>query len=203
MLCRDPDAYDATYPQPFSAYLARRARDRLRRLLRERTGLDGSDAEERPSLWELSASRHSAAMRLSTRAPTESELTLLPIPIPVYRGSFLNFGENLDQVARGEILADPPRLRLGARPELSRSARTATRSPYVKRMPDLDFMLEVGPELEIKLDNRTPEQGEFLLALQLRAGISFDGARSDVARFPVQSRVRISPGPRSLAATIC
>ena len=42
-------------------------------------------------------------------------------------------------------------------------------------MPDLDFMLEIGPELEIKLDNRTPEQGEFFLAFQLRAGVSFDG----------------------------
>jgi hypothetical protein len=36
-------------------------------------------------------------------------------------------------------------------------------------------MLEIGPELEIKLDNRTPEQGELLLAFQLRAGVSFDG----------------------------
>jgi hypothetical protein len=42
-------------------------------------------------------------------------------------------------------------------------------------MPDLDLMLELGPELLIKLDDRAPEQGEFLLALQLRLGISFDG----------------------------
>jgi hypothetical protein len=36
-------------------------------------------------------------------------------------------------------------------------------------------MLELGPELEIKLDNKTPEQGELLLAFQLRAAASFDG----------------------------
>jgi len=41
-------------------------------------------------------------------------------------------------------------------------------------MPDLDFMAEIGPELEIRLSDRTAEQGEFLLAFQLRAGISLD-----------------------------
>jgi hypothetical protein len=42
-------------------------------------------------------------------------------------------------------------------------------------MPDLDFMLELGPELEIKLNDRAPEQGQFFIALQLRAAISLDG----------------------------
>lgn len=126
-----------------------------------------------PALWEL---RLAAFGRHAPVYPgaADSDLTLLPIPIPVYRGSFLNFGENLDQVARGEI-TETRRLRLGIDLDFTfgeDSADIAVR----QGMPDLDFMFEIGPELEIKLDNRTPEQGEFFLAFQLRAGVSFDGA---------------------------
>jgi outer membrane scaffolding protein for murein synthesis (MipA/OmpV family) len=125
-----------------------------------------------PALWEL---RLAAFGRYSPVYPgaDDSDVTLLPIPIPVYRGSFLNFGENLDQVARGEV-AETRRTRLGIDLDFTfgeDSADIAVR----QGMPDLDFMFELGPELEIKLDSRTPEQGELLLAFQLRAGISFDG----------------------------
>jgi outer membrane protein len=132
---------------------------------------ESSDAE-RPALWEL---RLAAFGRYAPVYPgsAESELTLLPIPIPVYRGSFLNFGENLDQVARGEIL-ETRRVRLGVDLDFT-FGEDSDEIAVRQAMPDLDFMLEIGPELEIKLDNRTPEQGELLLALQLRAGISFDG----------------------------
>lgn len=131
----------------------------------------GND-EDAPALWEL---RFAAFGRYAPVYPgsDESDLTLLPIPIPVYRGSFLNFGENLDQVARGEI-TETKRLRLGIDLDFTfgeHSSDIAVR----QGMPDLDFMFELGPELEIKLDNGTPEQGEFFLALQLRAGVSFDG----------------------------
>jgi outer membrane scaffolding protein for murein synthesis (MipA/OmpV family) len=125
-----------------------------------------------PALWEL---RLAAFGRYAPVYPgaDDSDLTLLPIPIPVYRGSFLNFGENLDQVARGEV-AETRRMRLGIDLDFTFGEDSAD-IPVRQGMPDLDFMFELGPELEIKLDNRTPEQGELLLAFQLRAGISFDG----------------------------
>ena len=131
-----------------------------------------SDDDEAPALWEL---RLAAFGRYAPVYPgaDESDLTLLPIPIPVYRGSFLNFGENLDQVARGEI-AETQRMRFGI--DLDFTFGEHSSDIAVRRgMPDLDFMFELGPELEIKLNDRTPEQGEFFLALQLRAAVSFDG----------------------------
>ena len=42
-------------------------------------------------------------------------------------------------------------------------------------MPDLDFMFELGPELEYRLNDPNPGHGEYFLALQLRAAVSFDG----------------------------
>ncbi len=128
--------------------------------------------EEQPSLWEL---RLAAFGQHAPVYPGSAEpnVTLLPIPVPVYRGSFLNFGENLDQVARGEI-TETRRLRLGVDLDFTFGEDSAD-IPVRQGMADLNFMLEIGPELEIKLDNHTPEQGEFFLAFQLRAGVSFDG----------------------------
>ena len=131
-----------------------------------------SEDEEAPALWEL---RLAAFGRYAPVYPgsDESDLTVLPIPVPVYRGSFLNFGENLDQVARGDI-RETKRMRLGIDLDFTFGEHSSD-IPVRRGMPDLDFMFELGPELEIKLDERTPEQGEFFLALQLRAGVSFDG----------------------------
>lgn len=128
--------------------------------------------DEPPALWEL---RFAGFGRYAPVYPgaEESDLTLLPIPIPVYRGSFLSFGERLDQVARGDI-TETKRLKFGI--DLDFTFGEDSADITVRRgMPDLDFMIEVGPELEIRLSDRTPEQGEFFLAWQLRAGISFDG----------------------------
>lgn len=125
-----------------------------------------------PALWELRLAAFGQYAPVYPGAD-DYDATLLPIPFPVYRGSFLNFGENLDQVARGEV-AETPRLRLGIDLDFTFGEDSAD-IPVRRGMPDLDFLLELGPELEIKLDNRTPEQGELLLAFQLRAGVSFDG----------------------------
>ena len=130
------------------------------------------DAPDAPALWEF---RVAAFGRYAPVYPAASEynLTMLPLPIPVYRGPFLNFGENLDQVARGEIV-DTRRIRLGIDLDFTfgeDSDNIAVRNG----MADLDFMFELGPALEIKLNNAMPDEGEIFLALQLRAGVSFDG----------------------------
>jgi hypothetical protein len=140
----------------------------------------GSDAgEELPALWEF---RFAGFGRYAPVYPgaDDSDLTLLPIPIPVYRGSFLSFGENLDQVARGDI-AETRRMRIGIDIDFTfgeDSAEIAVRHG----MPDLDFLIEIGPELEIRLSDRTLERGEFFLAWQLRAAISLDGLDSSSSR---------------------
>ncbi len=130
------------------------------------------EADELPALWEL---RLAGFGRSAPSYPgaEDADLTILPIPIPVYRGSFLRFGENLDQVARGEI-AETKRLRLGIDLQFTFGEDSAD-IPVRTGMPDLDFMIELGPELEIRLTDRSPEEGELFLALQLRAGVSFDG----------------------------
>jgi hypothetical protein len=132
-----------------------------------------------PALWEF---RFAGFGRYAPVYPgaDESDLTLLPIPIPVYRGSFLSFGENLDQIARGDI-TETRRLRLGIDLDFTfgeDSSEIAVRHG----MPDLDFLIEIGPELEIRLSDRTLERGEFFLAWQLRAGISLDGLDSSSSR---------------------
>lgn len=135
-------------------------------------GNSATEPTDAPALWEF---RLAGFGRYAPVYPgaDESDLTLLPIPIPVYRGSFLSFGENLDQVARGDI-TETPRMRLGI--DLDFTFGEDSNDIAVRRgMPDLDFMIEIGPELEVRLSDRTPEQGAYFLALQLRAGVSLDG----------------------------
>jgi outer membrane protein len=129
------------------------------------------DPEEELALWEF---RLAAFGRSAPAYPgaDESDTTILPIPVPVYRGSFLRFGENLDQVARGEIV-ETERVRVGL--DLDFTFGEDSEDIAVRAgMPDLDFMLELGPEVEVRLDGLNPEHGAFFLALQLRAAVSFD-----------------------------
>lgn len=131
-----------------------------------------TEEEDGPALWEF---RLAAFGRYAPVYPgaDETDVSILPIPFPVYRGSFLRFGESLDQIARGEI-TETKRMRFGV--DLDFTFGEDSEDIGLRRgMPDLDFLLEIGPELEIRLSESTPEQGEFFFALQLRAGVSLDG----------------------------
>ncbi|HNP63421.1 MAG TPA: MipA/OmpV family protein [Woeseiaceae bacterium] len=103
----------------------------------------------------------------------DQNLTLLPLPFPVYRGKFLRFGEDLDELASGQIVdTDRIKLSLGISasfPEDSDSL--ALRSG----MPDLDFLVEAGPEIKFRLRGNERDARELNLSLQLRAAISVDG----------------------------
>jgi len=133
---------------------------------------NGHDAEP---LWEF---RFAAFGRYAPAYPgaSKQDLTLLPLPYPVYRGSRLRFGEDFDSFAEGRIVRSP-RVRLNVNFNVNfgeDSNDLAVRAG----MPDLDHMLEIGPELEINLNDRDPIDGALFLAIQARAGISLDGGNA-------------------------
>ena len=104
---------------------------------------------------------------------SDQNLTLLPLPFPVYRGKVLRFGESLEDLASGRVL-DAKRVKLsidvGASfPEDSSKLNART------GMPDLDFLLQVGPELEVSLNGSADDDRELNLSMQLRGAVSFDG----------------------------
>lgn len=130
------------------------------------------ESEELP-LWEF---RFAAFGRYAPVYPgaADHNLTVLPLPYPVYRGSRLRFGEDLDAFAEGRVVT-APRVRL----DINFNANFGEDSENIsvrQGMPDLDLLLEVGPELQFNLNNRPAIDGELLLALQLRAAVSFDGS---------------------------
>lgn len=131
-------------------------------------------AEELP-LWEF---RFAAFGRYSPVYPgaADHNFTLLPLPYPVYRGSRLHFGDDLDEIAEGRVFAGS-RVNLDINFNVNFGADSED-IPVRQGMPDLDLLLEIGPELEIKLNSRPAVEGELLLALQLRAAVSFDGSNA-------------------------
>jgi len=134
-----------------------------------------SEDEELP-LWEF---RFAAFGRYAPIYPgaADHNLTVLPLPYPVYRGSWLRFGEDFDAFAEGRIVRRP-RVRV----DINFNVNFGEDSEDIamrEGMPDLDLMLEVGPELEISLNNRPATEGEMLLAFQLRAAVSFGSGSAD------------------------
>ena len=128
--------------------------------------------EYRPGLWGL---RFVALGQDFPAYPSSSDqnLTVLPLPYPVYRGKILRFGEDLENIANSRLLStDRVNLSLGLSasfPESSEklSGRTG--------MPDLDFLIEVGPELNIALKGGPDDFRELMLSLQFRGAVSIDG----------------------------
>ena len=104
---------------------------------------------------------------------SDQNLTILPLPYPVYRGDVWRVGENLEDLASGRI-ADRGRVRLS----LGVSASFPEDSDELDAragMPDLDFLVEAGPELTIALQGGPDEDRELKLNLPVRAAVSLDG----------------------------
>ncbi len=106
----------------------------------------------------------------------DQNMTLLPLPFPVYRGKFLRFGEDLDELASGQIVdTDRVKLSLG----VSASFPEDSDSLAMRNgMPDLDFLVEAGPEIKFRLRGGEQDARELNLSLQLRAAVSLDGLDS-------------------------
>jgi len=128
--------------------------------------------ENLPALWEI---RLVAFGQDFPAYPSSSDqnLTIFPIPYPLYRGKSLRFGEDLEDIANSRILSgDRVKLSIGLNasfPEDSDNLSVRT------GMPDLDFLVEAGPELKIALKGGPDEDRELKLSLQVRGAVSLDG----------------------------
>lgn len=132
---------------------------------------DPPDADDQP-LWEFKLVGFGQSFP-AYPSSTDQNLTLLPLPVPVYHGKFLRFGESLEDLAEGRLLrSDRVDLSLSISAEFPANSNDVTGR---RGMPDLDFLLEGGPEMRIRLEGDRDESRELNLSLQLRAAVSTDG----------------------------
>ena len=132
---------------------------------------DQAESSDKP-LWEM---RLAAFARYGAAYPAseENQLNVVPLPFPIYRGTFWRIGEDRDNPIRGRLFRGD-RVKLDFAFDLTfpvDSDDVAAR----RGMPDLDLLLEVGPELEIELATQQFFSGRTYLGLQLRPAFSFDG----------------------------
>lgn len=127
------------------------------------------------ALWELhfaGFSRYGA----SYPASTESQTNVVPLPFPVYRGTFLRIGDETEKPVRTRIFR---RDRIKLDFDFGLNFPVDSDDIDVRAgMPDLDLLLEAGPELELQF-KKPVLGGDTYLALQARGAMSFDGVDPD------------------------
>jgi outer membrane scaffolding protein for murein synthesis (MipA/OmpV family) len=129
---------------------------------------------EDESLWEI---RFAAFGRYGEAYPAskESQVNVIPLPFPIYRGKILRIGDDTEKPVRTRLFRwDKVKLDIdfGLNFPVDSDdidARTG--------MPDLNLLAEAGPELEIEFTDNFLG-GELFLALQARGAVSFDGLDS-------------------------
>ena len=133
---------------------------------------DNAKEEETEPLWEwrLAAFGHYGPYY---PASEDYQLNIIPVPYPIYRGKFLRLGDDREKPITGRVFRRD-RIKLDFSFGLNFSgdsddidARTG--------MPDLDLLLEVGPELEMEFARRAVFDGRWFLSLEVRPAFSFDG----------------------------
>lgn len=137
--------------------------------------LPGAHASEDPAtdaLWEMNIAafgRHGS----SYPASADTQTDFIPLPFPVYRGTFLRVGDDTDAPIRGRVFR-AERVKLDIDFDLNFGSDSDD-IPARNGMPDLDLMLEVGPELELQYVEDGWLGVDGFVALQTRATFSFDG----------------------------
>jgi outer membrane protein len=129
-----------------------------------------TSAKAQPALWEMALAGYS---RYGPAYPASEDyqLDVVPLPFPIYRGKFLRVGDDKDKPVRTRIFR---RDRIKLDLDFGLNLPVDSEDIDVREdMPDLDLLLEVGPELEFQFVENLP--GDFFLALQTRAALSFDG----------------------------
>jgi len=130
------------------------------------------EEEEGLPLWEMRGVAFGQVFPAYPGAGDQN-VTILPLPYPLYRGKILRFGEDFENFAEGRLFKRE-RMQL----DLSFDATFPSKSKDIdvrEGMPDLDLLVEVGPELEIKLSENQAKKSKLLLNLQLRGVFSMDG----------------------------
>jgi len=124
------------------------------------------------ALWELNITAF-GRYGPSYPASEDSQGNFVPLPFPVYRGTFLRIGDDTDSPIRGRIFRTD-KIKLDIDFDLvfgSESDDIAARTG----MPDLDLLLELGPELELQFVDRGWLAADAFLAFQVRGAFSWDG----------------------------
>lgn len=109
-------------------------------------------------------------------ASEDSQLDILPLPFPIYRGKILRMGDDTDKPVRTHLFRRD-RIKLDLDFGINFPAKSndiAVRAG----MPNLDLLLEMGPELEFQFAPE-PLGGKMFLALQARGATSLDGLNPD------------------------
>jgi hypothetical protein len=132
------------------------------------------EAADQPTepLWEWSLA---AFTRYGSVYPgsSETQFNIVPLPFPRYRGRFLRLGEETDSPLRGVVFRRD-RIKLDIDFDINFGADSEDIEVRTG-MPDLDFLLEVGPELSLQFVDHQPTRWKAFLQLPLRAAISWPG----------------------------
>jgi len=129
-------------------------------------------------------------------ASEDNEFNLIPLPLPVYRGKVLRLGEDEDSPIKGRLFRSD-RLRLDLAADINFSSDSEDIDAR-NGMPDLDFLLELGPELQYRV-NENGDRYRLLLAPQIKVAMSFDGlspSTQGMVFSPEIQYVRRLSGPR-------
>lgn len=124
------------------------------------------------ALWEMNIAAFGRSGP-SYPASEHTQVDFIPLPLPVYRGTFLRVGDDTDSPMRGRVFRTD-RIKLDIDFDLvfgSDSEDIAARDG----MPDLDLLLEVGPELELQFVDRGWFAADAFLVLPVRGALSWDG----------------------------
>lgn len=132
---------------------------------------DAGTPADQPALWEL---RAAVFTRYGSSYPgsDENQLNVVPVPLPIYRGRFLRLFEDNEKPLRARLFA-----RDTIRVELDLDLQFSSDSDDIDvrtGMPDLDLLLEVGPELRIELA-RDSLGGNWFATFGMRVVTSWDG----------------------------
>jgi outer membrane scaffolding protein for murein synthesis (MipA/OmpV family) len=127
-------------------------------------------------LWEVALAGY-GLYGPSYPGSSQSQFNFVPLPFPMYRGKFLRVGEDSERPLRGRVFRSD-RIKLDIDMDLKFGSDSADIDARVG-MPDLDPLLELGPELELKFMDGRIARGDMFLALQARGAMSFDGFNPD------------------------
>lgn len=129
-----------------------------------------SDKEQSP-LWEM---KFAAFGRVGPAYPgsEDNEVNILPLPFPIYRGKILRVGDDTEKPVTTRIFRRD-RIKIDIDFGFNFPADSDDIDARTD-MPDLDPLVEAGPELEFQFANKYTG-GDLFLAIQGRRAWSMDG----------------------------